>query len=158
MGKTGPKPRSKQQAWEHLKRNARIDNNGCWLIEYGVSIGIGYKIIHADHHQWYAHRLAFQMENGEVYPESVIRHSCDHPNCVNPQHLFIGSHADNVADTVAKRRHQFGMRHYKSVLTNDDVRAIRASNKNLGDLSRQFGISRGGILKIRNRESWKHVE
>jgi len=156
--KTGPKPRSKQQAWEHLKSTARITEGDCWLIEYGQPVGIGYKRIRADHTDWYAHRLAFKMENGEVYPDSVIYHTCDKPNCINPLHLRIGSHADNVADKVAKSRQPMGMRHYRSVLTNDDVRAIRASNKNLGELSRQFGISRGGILKIRNRESWKHVE
>lgn len=51
-----------------------------------------------------AHRFAWQRKNGPIPAGMVICHSCDNPPCVNPAHLWIGTHADNVADKIAKGR------------------------------------------------------
>jgi hypothetical protein len=154
---TGPKPRTLEQAWNHLLATKTVEGD-CWLITYGFSTGIGYKKIRAQGRDWYIHALAYFLEHGKIAEGLVHRHTCHKPNCFNPAHIIAGTQAENIADKVTAQRQPVGTRHYKSVLTDDDVRAIRASSKNLGELSREFGISRGGILKIRNYESWKHVQ
>lgn len=57
-----------------------------------------------------AHRWAYEQFVGPLYEGCVIRHSCDEPLCVNPDHLLIGSQADNVADRVARGRSARGPR------------------------------------------------
>ena len=79
-------------------------NTGCWLwagattkAGYG-QFGVGSKVI-------YAHRLALELA-GQVIPDGMcVCHRCDTPACVNPEHLFVGSHADNARDRDIKGRH-----------------------------------------------------
>ena len=154
--KTGPKPRTLIEAYQHLLDTC-VEDNGCKLITYGHPVSIGYRRIRAEGRDWYIHELSYFFHHGKMPKGLVHRHTCHRPNCFEPTHIIAGTHADNVADKVRAGRSQKGVGHYKAVLTEDDVRAIRKSDLNLGELSRLYGISRGGILKIRRRESWKHV-
>lgn len=158
MGARGPTARTFEQGWEYLLAN-RVINGDCWLLEIGSPIGIGYRRIRAGGYSWYIHEMAYKKKHGVCLPiGKVHRHTCHRPNCFNPDHVIGGTHADNVADKVVAGRQPKGQTHYKTFLNDQDIRNIRASTLNLGQLSRQYAISRGAILKIRNRESWKHVE
>lgn len=155
--KTGPVPKTREEAWQHLKQTARVTETGCWLIEYGASVGIGYKLVRAGNYEWYAHHFAHFMENGPVPLGTVRRHTCDQPNCINPEHIIAGTHADNVADKVSKNRHCYGTKHYRSRLTEEQVYEILASQgKTYAELSQIYGVSRGGIHNIKTGVSWKH--
>jgi len=72
-----------------------------------------------------AHRWAWQMAYGDIPDGAVVRHRCNHPACVNPQHLVLGTQIDNIADTVAQRRHAHGEKHGAARLSEADVLAIR---------------------------------
>ena len=157
MAKTGPKPRTREQAWEYLISIADKTVGDCWLVHEGRPIGIGYRNIRAGGHAWYAHHLAYFMTYGQLPFGSVRRHTCDRPNCINPAHIIAGTHADNVADKVAKNRHCKGITHYRCRLTEEQVREIRASSGTYAELGRIYGISRGGIHNIKSGRSWKRL-
>lgn len=152
---SGPKPRSIADAWKHLLQQAVVTENYCWLITSGRPVGIGYRRIRADHKDWYIHALADFVERGLAPKGTVLRHTCDRPNCFNPKHILRGSHADNIADKVSKKRHCFGEKHYRSKLSAEQVAEIRASSQTTTELSLIYGISRGGIHNIRNGRSWQ---
>jgi hypothetical protein len=93
--------------------------------------------------------------------EMFVCHACDMPLCVNPDHLFLGTQSDNMIDCKSKGRHRFaitcGESHYKSKLTDDDVRAIRASSGTFKEIGQRFGISESNAEFIFKRKTWKHV-
>ena len=68
-----------------------------------------------------AHRFAWEVVNGEIADGMVLRHTCDNPPCCNPNHLVLGTQADNIADM-----HERGRRAYSSRLSAADIEAIRA--------------------------------
>lgn len=96
----------------------------------------------------------------------VVRHTCDNGRCVNPQHLIVGTQADNVKDSIDRGRHSAGERHGCAKVTESIVREIRAtyikgtSRWNPGngqELRSRFGLSRTQISDIVNRKKWSHV-
>ena len=80
-------------------------NSGC-LIWIGPAHWKGYGQIHKDGKKQRAHRVAWTLKNGPIPEGLCVLHHCDMPPCINPDHLFIGTQQDNVADMIAKgRRH-----------------------------------------------------
>lgn len=109
----------------------------------------------------YAHRVSWSLFRGPIPPGAVICHSCDRPACVNPNHLILGSQADNVHDCIEKGRFIRGEAVGGAKLTADAVREIRAAYAaGLGDaqtLARAYGVTRRNIAAILERRSWAHV-
>lgn len=113
-----------------------------------------------------AHRVVWEHYSGSQIPDGmVLMHTCDVPGCVNPNHLRIGSQAENLLDMREKRRgHEGfaiepirGVDHHCANFTEDDVRAIRASNESSTLIAERYGVHRTSIIKIRSRKTWKHV-
>lgn len=77
-------------------------NSGCWLW-LGSTIPTGYGVIGVDGKNWRAHRAAWRAYRGEVGSLHVL-HRCDNPGCINPDHLFLGTHTDNMRDRRDKGR------------------------------------------------------
>lgn len=104
-----------------------------------------------------AHRVSFEIHFGKVPTGMHVCHRCDNKKCVNPRHLFAGTHQANMNDKVAKGRqhHPAGEQHPLSRLTWDDVRAIRASTETGVALAARYGVSRPTISNIRNGTTWR---
>jgi hypothetical protein len=110
-----------------------------------------------------AHRLVLMYSGITIEPGMEVCHRCDNPSCVNPDHLFVGSHADNMADMRSKGRaaQPKGELHGESKLTTKDVVAIRTMYRpgvvSHLQLARLFGVSKRLIQMVIHREAWRHI-
>jgi hypothetical protein len=75
----------------------------CWLWT-GTINNKGYGRLNIGRVGFYVHRLSYQITNGVIEPGMVVLHHCDNPRCVNPDHLSLGTQADNLADMRSKGR------------------------------------------------------
>lgn len=112
-----------------------------------------------------AHRFSWEAHRGPIPRGLCVLHHCDNRACVNPDHLFLGTDADNVHDMIAKgrdvRRGAVGVRNCNAKLTDDDVIAIRSIWRS-NDISQQaiadaFGIHQTAVSEIVRRKTWRHV-
>lgn len=135
----------------------RVDKRGvaeCWEWQ-GPRTDRGYGTASLDRRTWRAHRLAVVFSGRDLPDGLVVMHSCDNPPCCNPEHLIVGTFADNNADMMSKSRwsHPRGA----AKLTPEDVMAIRASSDELAALSARFGVSKSTICRARNGKQWGHL-
>ena len=99
-----------------------------------------------------AHRCAWEMTFGAIPKGQSVLHSCDNPGCVNPSHLFLGTHDDNMADAVAKGRYRRA-RPRRRKLTTEQVLNIRqrvaiGQRGTANAVAREFGVSRAYISRL----------
>jgi hypothetical protein len=106
-----------------------------------------------------AHRVAWEAFVGPIPDGLEVCHHCDTPDCINPDHLFIGTHAENMADCRMKGRAQGnpGEKNGRNKLTEENVRFIRTAHGSHSALARRFDVSHTLIRFIRLRKAWKHV-
>jgi hypothetical protein len=143
-----------------------VNGHGCWVWSGSRSAG-GYG-------QWllektplgngryskrriYAHRLSWELHRGAIPDGLRVLHECDNPPCVNPEHLFLGTMADNTHDMLAKGRESRGEDRPLAKLTERDVIAIRQSKETLMVLAERYGVAFQTISDVRRRKVWKHV-
>lgn len=138
---------------------------GCWVWQKALTDGEWtYGIVKRSQKQRRAHRVAFALwagfeVDGPEMDGMFVCHKCDNPPCCNPEHLFLGSPADNLDDASSKRRMRWGKQSHYAKLTEEDVRAIRADTANTqAALAEKYGISREGIGRIIRRQSWRHLD
>lgn len=115
------------------------------------------KIIHLR-----AAAYSWQLYTGRPVPKNLlVCHSCDHPYCVNPQHLFLGTNKDNMEDMTNKNRQYRpkGKLNVNAKLTDDDIREIRKlkPTTTIKDLAKKFKVSPSTIVGIYTKTTWTHV-
>lgn len=84
-----------------------VDDNGCWIWQ-GTKSSRGYGLLIVDKKQVRAHRYAWKLFKKKSEEGLCVCHTCDTPSCVNPKHLFLGTHKDNAEDRERKGRHGIG--------------------------------------------------
>lgn len=150
------KPRKRLSLADRLARNTVRD--GDCIVWTGYRLPRGYGTLKFDNQWKYAHRLAWEETNGPIPKGMFVCHSCDNPPCCNPQHLFLGTHADNMADQKAKKRHGYGAQNVRAKLTEEQARFIRAQNGPCCELAERFGVSKVTVRHIQRGYSWHHLE
>ena len=133
-------------------------NSGCWLWCGSIVHG-GYGKFKISNVNFIASRVAFTMFVQQIPQGMVVCHKCDTPTCVNPEHLFIGTQRENVADREAKGRGAYGDRH-RSKLSSSQVieirRLFKRGARNI-DIAQQFNISQALASFIKNRRLWRCI-
>lgn len=139
-------------------------NSGCWLWSAGEKIkGGGYGAFGYKGKVARAHRVSYELFCAEIPIGLFVLHKCDNPCCVNPDHLFLGTHQDNMDDRERKNRNklpfQDGEKNHQAKLTEDDVRKIRSmSEMRHEDIAKIFNVQRRQISRIIERKRWAHVK
>lgn len=147
----------------------------CWLWTAHRSLD-GYGSMHAGRKQWRAHRLAWVLFRGPIPDGHFVCHRCDVPLCVNPDHLFLGSPADNSADMVAKGRAATGERnamalyehareatrgersHWAKLSTADvtEIRRLRGEGMIYKAIAERYGVTLQAIHYVCKR-GWRYA-
>jgi len=136
---------------------SKIDKtDDCWLWMSSKDLD-GYGKITINNKQFFAHRVFYVLYNGPIPDGMVVRHKCRN-KCVNPEHLEIGTQAENMKDKVRDGTSNRGERNATAKLTADKVLEIRRrSNELQSDLAKEFGVADQTISEIINRHTWKHI-
>lgn len=162
--KPGPKSSFVARFWKQVNKNgpipSHIHNLGqCWLWN-GRSYK-GYGRISYFHNDVQAQRASWTINCGAIPEQLCVLHKCDNPTCVNPNHLFLGTRSDNVADMISKGRKRYGIRigsdNNKTKLTAEQVYEIRSLIGSEHAVASRFGVTVQNVRHIRNRKTWKHL-
>lgn len=151
----------------------KLGPDECWLWT-GATQGFGYGVLNScvNNKLVRAHRLSWNIHNGDIPANMFVCHKCDNPLCVNPKHLFIGSNTDNVHDMWKKGRASppprngsipplhLGENHPNSKLTGAKVLEIRKLSRdgiNGRQLASLFKITPAQISNILRNKQWRHI-
>ncbi len=146
---------------EEIKARCTVDpQTGCWV--WGMScIPFGYGHVHIKKRQYCVHRLIWIILHGPLTRHQFVCHHCDNPPCCNPNHLFLGTQADNLQDAARKGRMASGERNGWSKLTESEVkeirRALRDKTSSQISLARKYHVSDTHIVRIKRNIVWKQV-
>jgi hypothetical protein len=100
--------------------------------------------------------VAWELEYGPIPPGLNVLHKCDVPICVNPNHLFLGTQADNVADMKSKGRDydRAGSGNPRAKLNIEMALKIMTDGRKYADIARDYGVTRSTIGRVKRRECW----
>lgn len=155
-------PRAIRNFWKKVHKLG--NESGCWIwggAEHSCGYGqMSFSIPYV--RQFRCHRLSLAIHGIEFSDRDVVCHKCDTPLCVNPTHLFVGTHALNHLDCVAKRRHVMGEMSSNAKLSAEAVREIRECAKSEKGWQRKmmekYGVSKSVVSCAAHKRTWKHVQ
>lgn len=137
-------------------------NSGCWLW-VAVANWKRYGTFNIAGKNRRAHRVAWELYRGQIPAGMQVNHKCNVRQCVNPDHLYLGTHADNMADMQQSGRRRgktAGELAGLALLTEAivrDIRMRRASGETVASLVRATGVSDGAVRHALSRRSWRHI-
>ena len=153
---------NEERFWANVDRKADED---CWLWT-GCQTGhhykerLGYGVLSISGKPYYAHRFAWELTNGAIPDGMFVCHHCDHPSCVNPSHLFLGTPMDNTRDMVEKGRYKAPFGEDSVARKAREARAAKIRDAYLGGetiygLTQAFGLSTTTICEIIVGKIWR---
>jgi len=145
----------KQSELERFMSHVKKHENGCWLWTAYCMKRNKYGLFRTPKRHELAHRVSYRLFNGELDARDVM-HKCDIPNCVNPDHLSLGTRLENMRDAKAKGRMRVGESHGRAKLTNEQVELIKKSNKFQKDIAKEFGITQSHVSCLKSGKKWQN--
>lgn len=142
-----------------------VNDNGCWILD-SIPHGNGYVEVWVGAFKIFAHRASWAFYNGPIPEGMNILHSCDTPSCINPEHLFSGTQAENVTDMVTKGRAnyiraQLGEDNPYATTTREQAIEIKRllsegiyTQSGIGEM---VGVSRDVVKHIKSGKNWSHI-
>lgn len=137
---------------------------GDCLVFKGSINNKGYGQIKSNNKNCKVHRLSYQMFKGEIPEGLIVRHTCDNPSCWNPEHLLVGTQADNTNDMISRNRNTngcLGELNVNAKLNGNKVKEIKRLLKHgvtQKVISEKFLVSNQLISCIKTNKIWKTVE
>lgn len=145
--------KAEKRFWSKVDVRAPGD---CWEWMCGKRRG-GYGGFSLNRKTVRAHRVAYELAHGPIEKGLLVRHKCDNPACCNPNHLEVGTNADNMADMVARGRSLKGPENPKSKLSEADVLKIRDDPRMPREIADEYGVSGSTISRIKRGADWQHL-
>ena len=154
------RPNTPETFWAHVHKT-----DDCWEWT-GTALVRGYGVLRwggqtdRPNPKTLAHRISYAFAHPDWSGEGCVLHRCDNRVCVNPDHLFVGTRADNIADMLAKGRgptNQVGEDNPRAKLTAELVREIYVDPLGEKAASRKYGIAASVVGGIRRHEIWRSV-
>ncbi|WP_163150507.1 HNH endonuclease signature motif containing protein [Bradyrhizobium uaiense] len=110
-----------------------------------------------------AHRVAYELTEGEIAEGMSVLHKCDNPPCCNPNHLFLGTKKDNTRDMLSKHRgsqppHSFGEKHHNTKFDEGAARKIIADQRTHRAIAVEYGISWMTVFRLKHGQTWKKLD
>lgn len=154
-----PQGTGKPKPIDKLMSRVTKQSDGCWRVRSAQG---KHTTINVDGVRLYSHRFMWEYHHGPIPDSLHVRHKCDFKPCVNPEHLELGTHADNMRDQVVRGRSPKGQRHPGAKLTEDDVRRIRERVRGDGctqtAVAEEFGVCRSTVSQIVSGRRWQHLQ
>lgn len=150
-----------ERFWQQVKKVK--GEKSCWLWAGDTSPdGYGKFSLFRDEkwHSLRSHRYVYEITYGTIPVDLLVLHECDNPICVRPDHLFLGTQQDNIADKVTKRRQARGEKMATAKLTASQVQMIRSGARmglTLTEIAKVYRVSIETISAICRYRTWKHV-
>lgn len=142
---------------------SKVDKRGpdeCW--GWLATKTNGYAALKVNGTMGPASRVSWKIHRGAISDGLMVCHHCDNPSCVNPAHLFLGTHQDNMNDMAAKGRAVAsgvrGETHGNAKLSQAQAIEIRAMSGTNQAIARLFGVSREQVRDIKSGRRWKHLD
>ena len=139
-----------------------IDEGGCFICTSHAKRLKGYYNYRPNGIPTLLHRFVYEECYGPIGEGLLVRHKCDNRYCINPEHLEIGTHADNMKDmyTRKRQRHYYGQEHPAAKLTEKDViEILKYLEKGVSGykLAEKYGVGKTAIFDIKEGNKWKHL-
>lgn len=144
-------PSAEERFWK------KVDKRGpdeCWKWLASTAHGYGQLKIPGQTSMALAHRYSYELHFGPIPHDLWVLHKCDNPLCVNPAHLYLGTHQKNMHDMVAKGRQKRGNLTAETVL---EIRRLRDSGMSTPRIAKQTNTPRSTVWAVIQRRIWRHV-
>jgi len=156
----GLKNKNTQTPIEFIKTRIIIDpKTKCWNWQKSLIKGYARVSGNKGKKSPLVSRYVYEYIKGINPKNKLVCHTCDNPKCVNPDHLFLGTHKDNFKDMREKNRSACGIKNVKAKLTEKEVLQIRKlQNKiTIKEMTKIYNVTKTTISRILRRKTWKHI-